>query len=45
MPVRKRLEHALQLGGLIVAQARLGEGCTALDEREGGHEFHHIEED
>jgi hypothetical protein len=42
--VGERLEHALELAGLVLGQARLGERGAALDEGESAHVLHHIEE-
>jgi hypothetical protein len=43
VPVRERLEHALELGRLVVGQLRLGERGAALHEGERRHEANHIE--
>ena len=42
--VGERLEHPLELAGLVLGQAGLGDRGAALHERESGHALHHIEE-
>jgi hypothetical protein len=41
--IGERLEHLLELRGIVVAQGGLAEGGAAAHEREGGHASEHIE--
>ena len=43
MAVSERLEHLLELRGIVVAERGLTERGAATDGRERGHASHHIE--